>query len=147
MGQRGFWDVETREAKLAQKEDILIRLDKIVGWEAFRNQLEQVRLKERKSNAGRKPYAVILLFKMLILQQLYNISDESLEYQVNGRISFMQFLHLGIEDSVPDSTTVWLFREQLTQVGIIRELFALFAEYLSAQGYTAQGGQISLMRP
>ena len=73
MGQRGFWDVEAREAKLAQKEDILLRLDRIVSWQDFTEQLEQVRSKERKSRAGRKPYSVILLFKMLILQQLYNV--------------------------------------------------------------------------
>lgn len=142
MGQKGFWDVEARETKLAQKEDILIRLDTIVGWEEFRVLIEGVRNKARKSNAGRKSYDAILLLKMLILQQLYNISDESLEYQVNDRISFMRFLHLGIEDPVPDATTVWLFREQLTQAGIIRQLFELFEEYLRQQGYSAQGGQI-----
>jgi len=134
MGQKGFWDVEARETKLAQKEDILIRLDTIVGWEEFRVLIEGVRNKARKSNAGRKSYDAILLLKMLILQQLYNISDESLEYQVNDRISFMRFLHLGIEDPVPDATTVWLFREQLTQAGIIRQVFELFEEYLRQQG-------------
>jgi transposase, IS5 family len=101
-----------------------------------------VRSKARKSHAGRKPYNVILLFKMLILQQLYNLSDESLEYQVNDRLSFMRFLHLGIEDPMPDATTVWLFRERFTQAGLIRNLFEGFEGYLREHGYTAQGSQI-----
>jgi transposase, IS5 family len=56
MGQRGFWDIETREAKLAQKEDILVRLERLIPWEEFRQKIEPVRQKGRKSAAGRKGY-------------------------------------------------------------------------------------------
>ncbi|CDN12014.1 MAG: transposase [Richelia sp.] len=63
------------------------------------------------------------MFKMLVLQQLYNISEEELEYQVNGRLSFIRFLSLGLAEPVPDATTVWLFRQQLKQQGLIEELF------------------------
>ena len=63
------------------------------------------------------------MFKMLVLQQLYNISDEELEYQVNDRLSFMRFLGLGLAEPVTNATTVWLFRQQLKQQGLIEELF------------------------
>ena len=63
------------------------------------------------------------MFKMLVLQQLYNISDEELEYQFNDRLSFMRFLGLGLPEPLPDATTVWLFRQQLKQQGLIEELF------------------------
>jgi IS5 family transposase len=142
MGQQGFWDVEQRYEKLEQKQDLLVRLGEIIPWQEFRELLEQVHEKPRKSNAGRKPIEVLILFKLLILQQLYNISDESLEYQVNDRLSFMRFLNLGIEDSVPDATTLWLFRQQLTDKGLIEPLFERFDEYLREQGYQAEGGQI-----
>ncbi|CDN10285.1 Mobile element protein [Richelia intracellularis] len=56
---------------------------------------------------------------MLVLQQPYNISDEELEYQVNDQLSFMRFLGLGLAQAVPDATTVWLFRQQLKQQGLI----------------------------
>lgn len=138
----GFWDVEQRYAILAQKHDLLTRLDQMIPWEMFRPTLNQVHDKERKSNAGRKPIDVIILFKMLILQQLYNISDEKLEYLVNDRLSFMKFLDLGIQDKVPDATTVWLFREELTKKGLIRELFEQFNEYLNREGYAASEGHI-----
>jgi transposase, IS5 family len=142
MGQQGFWDIEERQEKLAQKQPLLSQLNDLVPWEIFRSRLEGARQKERKSNAGRKPIDVILLFKMVILQQLYNISDEGLEYQVNDRISFMEFLGIGIEDKVPDATSVWLFKECLQKQGLVEELFEEFGGYLQEQGYQAKGGQI-----
>ncbi|WP_026100947.1 IS5 family transposase [Synechococcus sp. PCC 7336] len=142
MGQKGFWDWEERRKKLSSKKPLLDRLNDIVPWEEFRPLLEQIHQKERKSNAGRKPFDVILMFKLLLLQQFYNISDEELEYQVNDRLSFMQFLDLDIEDTIPDAKTVWSFREQLTKHGLTRVLFEKFENYLSREGYHAQEGQI-----
>jgi IS5 family transposase len=102
----------------------------------------RIRHKPRKSKAGRQPFDVVLIFKALILQKLYNISDEELEYQINDRLSFMQFLGLSLADAVPDATTVWLFRQQLTDAGLVEELFELFESYLQGHGYQAKGGQI-----
>lgn len=82
------------------------------------------------------------MFKLLVLQQLYSISDEQLEYQVNDRLSFMQFLGFGLADEVPDATTVWLFRQQLSEQELIEPLFEQFDGYLIEQGYAAAGGQI-----
>lgn len=82
------------------------------------------------------------MFKLLILQQLYNISDEELEYQVKDRLSFMEFLNLGLEDRVPDATTIWLFRQRLKEQDKVEALFEQFSSYLQQHGYQAQGGQI-----
>ena len=102
--------------------------------------LEKIRQKPKKSNAGRKPQDGVLMFKLLILQKLHNISDEELEYQVNDRLSFMQFLGLSLADSVPDATTVWLFRQQLTEARLVEALFEQFEAYLQSHGYQAKGG-------
>jgi IS5 family transposase len=142
MGQPGFWDLEERQSKLNQKKDLLVRLNEMIPWEKFRPLLELIHHKPRKSNAGGKPMDVIVMFKLLVLQQLYNISDEELEYQVNDRLSFMQFLGFGLANEVPDGTTVWLFRQQLTERGLIEPLFEQFDGYLIEQGYAAEGGQI-----
>lgn len=142
MNQPGFWDWENRQNKLNQKKDLLVRLNDIIAWETFRPLLEQIHHKPRKSNAGRKPIDVLILFKLVILQQLYNISDEELEYQVSDRLSFMQFLGFGLEDEVPDATTVWLFRKQLSEQKLIEPLFERFDAFLIEQGYAAKGGQI-----
>lgn len=143
MGQ-GFGKdkIEQRHAKLEQKKDLLVRLGEVIEWEAFRASLEIVHQKPRKSKAGRKTHDVILMFKMLVLQQLYNISDDELEYQVNDRLSFMRFLGLSIGDVVPDATSVWLFRKQLGELGLIESLFEQFDGYLRGHGYQAKGGQI-----
>lgn len=142
MRQPGFWDLEERQSKLNQKKDLLVRLNEIIPWETFRPLLAQIHDKRRKSNAGRKPIDGIVMFKLLVLQQLYNISDEELEYQVSDRLSFMQFLDFGLADEIPDATTVWLFRKQLTEQELIEPLFEQFDGYLIEQGYAAQGGQI-----
>ena len=71
--------------------------------------------------------------------QFYNLSDEQFEYQLRDRLSFMRFLGLGLEDAVPDATTVCLDREQLVQAWIVDELFDAA---LKEQGWLAMGGQI-----
>lgn len=142
MGQLGMWDWEKRHKYLEGKQDLLNHLNQLIPWEEFREILEKIHEKPRKSRAGRKSIDVIIMFKLLVLQRLYNISDEQLEYQVNDRLSFMRFLGMGIEDKVPDGKTVWLFRKQLTEKGIARELFEKFEYYLRAEGYQAKGGQI-----
>ena len=82
------------------------------------------------------------MFKVLVLQSLYNLADEQLEFQIRDRLSFMRFLGLGVEDRVPDATTVWRFREDLKELDLMERLFNRFGDYLEAQGYQARSGQI-----
>ena len=145
MGQLGFFDTDKRLAALSAKGDPLEAIDRLVPWESFRDDIEavvQTREAERKSAAGRKPIDAIVLLRMLILQSLYNLSDEQVEYQVRDRLSFTRFLSCGIEDCIPDGTTLWLFREKLAQAGVIEKLFDRFDRHLGANGYVARGGQI-----
>ena len=81
--------------------------------------MKVIHQKQRKSNAGRKPHDVALMFKMLVLQALYNLSDDQTEFQIRDRLSFQRFLGLSPEDTVPDAKTLWLFREQLARHGLI----------------------------
>ena len=77
-----------------------------------------------------------------MLQSLHNLSDEQTEFLIRDRLSFMRFLDLGLEDAVPDATTIWLFREALAQAGLVEKLFDRFGQHLEAKGYIARGGQI-----
>ena len=142
MGQLGFWDREKRQQKLDKKKALLQRLNEVIPWQEFPPLLEQVNQRYTTSRAGGKATDVILMFKLLVLQHLFNLSDDELEYQANDRLSFMKFLGLGIEDRIPDAKTVWLFRQQLTEQGSIEELFEQFDSYLRQQGYEAKQGQI-----
>lgn len=138
----GLFDIDNRLNELSASGDTLEQLNKIIPWEAFRETLEEIRNKKRKSNAGRKPFDVILMFKILILQSMYNLSDDSVEYQVRDRLSFMRFLDLSLTSRVPDAKTVWLFREQLTEAGLTESLFDMFDRYLRENGFEARQGQI-----
>src|SRR5476651_2257422 len=145
MGQIGFFDADKRLAAISAKGDPLEMIDRVVLFESFRAEIEAVVLtpaEDKKSSAGRKPIDVIVMFRMLVLQSLYNLSDEQVEYQVRDRLSFTRFLRLGIEDRIPDGTTLWLFREALAKAGLIEKLFERFGQYLEAKGYVARGGQM-----
>lgn len=104
----------------------------------FRKDLGKARDKELKSNAGRKPFDAVLMFKILILQSLYNLSDDQLEFQICDRQSFMWFLGLSLDDTVLDSKTIWLLREQLTEVYLVKKLFDRFDTFLRKSGFSAR---------
>ncbi len=145
MSQLGFFDVANRYAGLDAKNDPLLKIDSVVPWEEFRPHLEAVWRKpanQRKSSAGRKPWDAVVMFKAIVLCALYNLSDDQVEYQIRDRLSFVRFLGLGLEDRVPDAKTVWLYREQLAQAGMIATVFENFDSYLKGRGYLAMGGQI-----
>jgi IS5 family transposase len=145
MGQMGFFDLERRLFALSAKGNPLETIKRAVPWEDFRADIEaatEIKPEDRKSSAGRKPYDAILKFKILVLQSLYNLADEQTEFLIRDRLSFMRFLDLGLEDAVPDATTIWLFRERLIETGLIDKLFDRFGQQLQAKGYLARGGQI-----
>ncbi|NKC15817.1 MAG: IS630 family transposase [Gammaproteobacteria bacterium] len=104
MLQCGFFDLDNRYQKLDER-DPLISLNRLVDWEHFRPTLTVIREKNRKSKVGRKPYDVVLMFKVLVLQHLYNLSDDKAQYQIRDRYSFCRFLGLTPEGKIPDATT------------------------------------------
>jgi transposase, IS5 family len=145
MAQMGFFDADNRLTGLSAKGDPLVGISSLVPWESFRGDIEAVVMRTdeaRKSAAGRKPIDALVLLRMLVLQSLYNLSDEQIEYQVRDRLSFTRFVGLGFEDGVPDGTTLWLFREKLAKAGLIDKLFERFGRHLEARGYIARGGQM-----
>ena len=139
---KGLFDIEFRLDKIDKNGDPLVKLNKIINWKMFRPQLEKLRQKERKSEAGAKGYDPVLMFKILVLQSLYGFSDDAMEAQILDRITFMRFLKLDLGSKVPDAKTIWVFRQQLTDTGIIDSLFALFDEHLRENGFAARKGQI-----
>ena len=92
MDLKSLWDEPERVTKLKNKKPVLTCLSESISWEAFCPLLEKGLSQERKSNAGRKRIDPLVLFKMLILQQLFCLSDEEVEFQVNDRYSFEEFV-------------------------------------------------------
>lgn len=120
----------------------LLELDANVDWEAFRPLLEKVRAKPRKSAAGRKPLDIVLMFKALVLAELYNLSDEQLEYQIEDRRSFQRFIGLVDARHAPDRNSFWLFREALKEQQLTERLFEAFNRQLDRAGLIARKGQL-----
>ena len=140
--QFGFYHLHKRFSKLSEAGDALERLDAVIDWKMFRAELERIDHKERKSAAGRKPMDRVVMFKMLILQNLYGLSDEALEYQASDRLAFIRFLGIDLSGTVPDAKIVWLFREQLREEKVFDRLFEQFHRALATRGFKLNIGQI-----
>ena len=128
--------------KLKNKRPVLQRLNESIPWASFHLLLDKGYAKQRKSSSGRRRIDPLILFKMLVHRQLFNLSDAETEFQVNDRRSFEKFVGLGVMNDSPDATTLAFFRERLRKAGVIEELFEMFESYLRAQGLEARGGQI-----
>ncbi|VAV88808.1 Mobile element protein [hydrothermal vent metagenome] len=141
-GQAGFWDIDDRYARLSEAGDPLEKLNLVVPWDVFRKPLAKALKRSDGAKGGRPPFDPVMMFKVLVLQALYNLSDDQAEFVINDRLSFMRFLGLELSDKVPDAKTIWLFREHLTQARAVENLFARFDKHLARSGYLAMGGQI-----
>ena len=142
-GNRGLFDEQDNYKKLSAMGNPLEKLSKVIDFEMFRGTLERALIaKERKSNAGAKPFDVVIMFKILILQRFYGLGDTQLEYQIIDRISFKKFLGFESGDKVPDEKTVWAFREDLTKKGLVETLFDEFKEYLEGKGFIVNEGKM-----
>ena len=82
------------------------------------------------------------MFKILILQRYYNLSDSQIEYQILDRLSFCRFLGLSLNDKVPNEKTVWNFRDKIINKGLEKELFENFRTLLENYGLIAHEGKI-----
>jgi len=142
IGTTGLFGEEFRLQKLSKQGDPLERLDSVINWELFSPILAKTETANKKSNAGAKPYSPLLMFKILLLQRYYNLSDYQIEYQILDRLSFCRFLGLTLTDRVPDEKTVWDFRERLTSLALEKELFNLFSSKLEENDLIAHEGKI-----
>jgi len=74
------------------------------------------------------------MFKVLILKRYYNVSDDTIEYAILDRLSFMRFPGLVINDPVPDAKTIWLFRDNPSAAGMVEKLFSHLDKQLDKDG-------------
>jgi IS5 family transposase len=141
-GQFGFFDLEQQLEKIYQLSNFLPKLNALINWEIFRSPLNKVREKEPAGPGGRPPFDVVLMFKILVLKSMYNLSDDQTELQIRDRISFQDFLGLNRGDRIPDAKTIWLFSEQLKNLELECLLFDRFNELLDTSGFKVKSGLI-----
>lgn len=138
---KGFFDEEFRR-ELIDKKDPLRILNEKVNWEQFRKKIESAFSDIDYSQGGRPPYDRIMMFKILILQEYYGLSDSQIEFQLLDRLSFQKFIGQGLHDQVPDEKTIWLFRDTLGRSNVIDELFVQLNKRLESTGLIVNKGKI-----
>lgn len=95
---------------------------------------------KRETTVGRPTYDKELMIKCLFLQSWYTISDEELEFQINDRFSFQQFL--GFPKTIPDYSTIWRFREEITEADLIDKIWEEQKRQLAEHNIQVKEGKI-----
>ncbi len=140
---RSLFEYEERMNKLSAIGDPLEKLNVFIPWEEiFSGAMAKIIKSAAKGPGGRPAYSCEMMLKVLILQRVYNLSDEQVEFQVNDRLSFQRFLGLDISSSVPDYSTIWKFREKLVHTNAIEEIFRKLIKYIEKQGIVMKSGSI-----
>jgi len=143
QGKKSLFDEQNSLELLSAIGNPLEMVSKVIDFEMFRSTLENKLLNtNKKNNAGAKPFDVLLMFKILILQRYYGLGDKQIEYQIIDRTSFKTFLGLDTGDKIPDEKTVWAFRESLTNEGLVDDLFNQFKNYLESKELIFNEGQL-----
>ena len=140
--QSGLFDMAIRLEELHEMGDPLARLDEVIDWTLFEPVLDRIPKVEPKGPGGRPPFPYLIMFKAMVIQNLYQLSDEQLQFQMTDRLSFKRFLGFTHADKSPDEKTFWAFREMLTSHELIGPLFDVFHAALEAKGMFARKGQM-----
>jgi IS5 family transposase len=133
-GQFSF--AEALAAQVSGGTGRLDRLDGLVKWYRFEKLLACL----REAGPGRPAYPPLLMFKVLLLQSLYGLSDAEIEEAVADRLSFRRFAGLALADAVPDHSTICRFRNLLIERGLLEKLFAEIDRQLDRAGLILRRG-------
>ena len=142
-GEKGLFDEQFNIDRMSLIGNPLEKISNVIDFEVFRQALESKLLNiEKKNNAGAKPYDVVMMFKIMILQRYYGLGDKQVEFQIIDRLSFKKFLGIESGDKVPDEKTVWLFRENLIKSGGVELLFSQFIQFLEDKNLIFNEGKL-----
>lgn len=143
QANKSLFEEEFTASSLSRLGNPLETLSKMINFEMFREDLEDVLIpKESKSAAGRPRFDSVQMFKILVLQRLYGLGDHQLQYQISDRTSFRQFLGISTIGDIPDEKTVWWYREKLSKSGAFDTLFERFRSMLDSEGLSYSEGKI-----
>lgn len=140
-GKLGFADIAVSKRNI--KVSFLEKIDKLIDWE----EIEKVILKNYnrgKRPDGRPAFTGLLLFKMCLLQEWYGVSISRIEQMINDSVSLSHFIGLSLDDTVPSSTTLLSFRQELKKTGAYQELKNIIGKKLEQEQLTIRKG---LYRP
>lgn len=136
VGQMGFLDGAL--ARRRKRPERLAEISALIDWSGFARLLSGVHAAAK----GEPAWPPLVMFKVLLLQRWYDLSDEAMEEALWDRLSFQAFCGLCLEDGAPDHSTIWRFRETLTQAGLADALFEELSRQLAAKGAFVKSGAL-----
>ncbi len=142
MIKSSLFAAEEREEKLNKLGDALRVMERHVDFAALAAEIDRVAPRPSRERGGRPPFPTELMARVLLIQQLFNLSDEQMEFQLLDRLSFQRFVGLRTSSQIPDRTTIWTFKERLIKAGASESIFDAVNQQLSKHGYIARGGQM-----
>jgi transposase, IS5 family len=137
IGQLGWVDGELAK-RGGRRPDDLAKVAAVIDWQPFARLLAGVNAAAK----GEASYPPLMMFKVLLLQRWYTLSDPEMEAALWDRVSFMGFVGLSLSDETPDHSTIWRFRQKLEQGGLAERLFAELMRQLDARGLVVKQGTL-----
>ncbi|MFC0179266.1 IS5 family transposase [Thorsellia kenyensis] len=119
-------------------------INALIDWEQIISILN-VLIANKKNRLGASPYAPTMMFKVLLLQSLHNLSDVKMENMLARDLLFRQFVGLHQNDSIPDHSSIWRFREKLEKANLVTVLFDNINQQLAEQSIIVQKGSVSII--
>lgn len=141
MAQKTNTQMDFADQMVVRSSNLNTELDRIgllIDWTRFEVPLRAV----FSASTGRPGYRASMLFKALLLQSWYNLSDYALEEALDDRFSFRRFIGLSIGEKAPDHTTICRFRERLAELGLTDKLFECLHELLQEKGLIVRKGTL-----
>ncbi len=133
---------QERETKMDKIGDALSKLAEHVDFAALAAEIDEAAPRPGRERGGRPPFPTELMVRVLVVQQLYNLSDEQMEFQLLDRLSFQRFVGLRQSSQAPDRTTIWTFKERLIKAEAAERIFEAVSRQLDRHGFIARGGQM-----
>jgi len=142
MIKSSLFAAEEREAKLNKLGDVFLDLEEHIDFKALACAVDKAAPRPCRARGGRPPFPSELMVRVLVAQQIFNLSDEQMEYQLLDRLSFQRFVGLRQSSQIPDRTTIWIFKERLIKAAASGVIFEAVNDQLAQHGYVARGGQM-----
>lgn len=121
-----------------ERRDRLSEISGLLDWQRFADIVGGI----YRARRGEAPYPPLLMFKVLLLQRWYGLSDPEMEDALSDRLSFRAFVGLSLSDATPDHSTIWRFREQLAKRGLMDRLIAELLRQLDGRGVVLRQGTL-----
>ena len=135
--------------RLAKRKHFLKDMDSLINWKPIRKILSKVEMR-RKSVVGRDAFSAEVMFRIMLVQSWYQLSDYKMEEQLYYNVIFLRFCHLSLDDPVPDHSTICRWRARFSKDGNLVKLLAEIDNQLSKHNIKIREGSIveaSIVKP